>query len=733
MESATGLRDTESAQLLKQLRQDSLRTYLVAVPLGTWLWVASVMVFDQQHTVHAWLVLCVILSISWISYLLREQHWTCALLVFIAGLIAATSLVAILFSSAMALYLHAMIVLVTASLVNPPTMLGVAILCVGLIPALAMQAGLHLSDTLLSILFTLIATVTAWLSSQHLHTALSWSLTMTTMAQRKAEEAQRHRGEVQRVLKSLDEAYVRLERAQEALTYAREAAERAYRFKTEFVTNVSHELRTPLNLIVGFSEMMTTAPESYGGVALPREYRGDVMAIYRSACHLSELINDVLDLSRIEAGRMPLAKEAADLGEVIREAAEMVRGLIEAHRLQLELDLPESFPMLRFDRTRVRQVLLNLLTNATRFTDTGWIRVSVRVKGSEAEVTVQDTGRGIAPEVLAKAFETFVQLDENHVREGSGLGLAVSKKFVELHGGRMWIESEVGRGTTVGFTLPIPKDEQQVVVSRLRVSMPLSDHRIQPRVLVLHDDPRAFTLLCRHLDGYQFVLAETLEQACAIIREDPPDVVITSAIWASHERITARQLELPSHVPFIVCPLPSLHRLGLILGAQSYLVKPVTREDLSQALSRLPRPPRTVLVVDDDPHVVRLLARMLKAINQHVRVLKAFNGQEGLRIAQSQQPDVVLLDLLMPEMNGYAFLEELTHNKVVAQPQVIIVSVKGVEQEAASIMGELRLERGAGFSITEILQILQAILSTATRAVVKSPTNVATLLEASTD
>jgi signal transduction histidine kinase len=186
---------------------------------------------------------------------------------------------------------------------------------------------------------------------------------------------------LQRVLHSLDLALSRLERNNRALAFAQEAAEQAYRFKSEFVANVSHELRTPLNLIVGFSEMMTTAPESYGGKPLPSEYRGDMLAIYRSSRHLLDLINDVLDLSQIEAGRMVIHKERVILVEVIREAADIVRGLAEARRLQLIVDEPPAALVIDLDRVRTRQVLLNLLTNAMRYTEQGWVRIDTEIAG----------------------------------------------------------------------------------------------------------------------------------------------------------------------------------------------------------------------------------------------------------------------------------------------------------------------------------------------------------------
>jgi len=722
--------DTETGKVFDELIQESLRTLLPVTALITWVWAAFVSLFTKSHFTPAFVVLVLTLGTAWTSYRLSEKHLRLAVSIYLLVLTIAVTIIALTFQNPAVFYLYMQVVLIAALLANPPVAWGVALASVGLVLVIGKDGRTtQLEDVASPIVFILLTALISWLSSRRVFTALAWALSMTREAQKNAEEARKHRAEVQRALKSLDEAYVRLERANEALIFAQEAVQKAYRFKAEFVANVSHELRTPLNLIVGFSEMMATAPESYRGVPLPSEYRGDIIATYRSARHLSDLIDDVLDLSRIEAGRMPLVKEATDLGEVVREATDMVRGLAEARGLQLELDMPNNLPRLRLDRTRICQVLLNLLTNATRFTDEGGVRVRILAEEQEVVVAVEDSGRGIAPGRLARAFEAFSQLEDGQAREGSGLGLAVSKRFVELHGGRMWIESKVGHGTTVGFALPIPRDGKDIALSPLEAST-LPSHETQPLVLVLQDDPRALSLLCRYVEGYQFILAETVDKAREIIRETFPVAVIVDATWADRWATNGAELNLPPHTPLVTCPLPSLRRLGLLLGAADYLPKPVTRKNLQDALSRLPEPPQTVLVVDDNPHVVRLLARMLRAGNPSLRVLEAFGGREGLQVARSERPDVVLLDLVMPETSGYAFLEDMTNDEAMTRTQIIVVSVRSIEQESAPIMGELRLGREAGFSLTEILEILQVTLSVITRPAAMAPSSAATLLEA---
>lgn len=719
--------DADALQVFEELTQDSLRVLLPVTVAIMWVWAAWVMLFTGGgHFLDALAPFAVILAIVGLSHFLSKKRLSLGIGVYLAGLAIVVTYIATVFESQAALYLYVLVVLVTATLADARFTFAVALSCMGLVLVVNRVSQLRLPLSHLGPPLALIAltALVAWLGSRRLFIALDWALSMTREARKSAEEARRHRGEVQRVLKSLDEAYVRLERTNEALVLAQEAAAQAYRFKADFVANVSHELRTPLNLIVGFSEMMATAPESYGNATLPNEYRGDVMAIYRNARHLSELIDDVLDLSRIEAGRMPVIKEEVDLGEVAREAVDMVRGLAEARGLRLEVDAPDERPRLYLDRTRVRQVLLNLLTNATRFTDKGWIRVRIRVKGQEISVTVEDSGRGISSDRLARAFEAFSQLDDGQTREGSGLGLAVSKRFIELLGGRMWIESEVGRGTTVGFAFPLPGDGKEVRLSRLTDDSLPRDQGGQPQVLVLHDDPRAVALLRRYIEGYQFVAAETALEAQEIVQRTLPAAVIVDTAWASQRGVTPEGLNLPPPTPLLTCPLPSMRRLGVLLGAADYLPKPVTQDDLQQALARLPRPPRTALVVDDNPHVVRLFSRILRASDPSLRILEAFDGRAGLEIARAERPDVVLLDLVMPEMDGYAFLAEMANDPALAHVQVIIVSVHSIEQESAPLKGEVRLARQADFSFTEIAQLLQATLSVVTRRPATAPDNV---------
>ncbi len=721
---ATPLSPRETAEVLTELVRDSLRVLLPVTAALTWAWALVVLYAFPAHTVHAYVVIALVAGTLIAGYRLQQRRLELAVGAYLLGLAAAVTTIALAFGGLAPLYLYLILLPVAAMLTSSRMTSVVAVASAALVLALGLSGHrVPLAELLLPVMIIFLAALSLWLSSRRLHTALAWALNMTREARKSAELARRHRAEVRRVLKSLDEAYVRLERANEALIFAREAAEKAYRFKAEFVASVSHELRTPLNLIVGFSEMIATAPESYGGVLLPAQYRGDVTAIYRSARHLSDLINDVLDLSRIEAGSMPLVKETAALEEVAQEAAEMVRGLAEARGLRLELEVEGDLPRLRLDRTRIRQVLLNLLTNATRFTDRGWIRVHIRRERDEAVLTVQDSGQGIPADRLARAFDAFSQFDQERGRGGSGLGLAVSRKFVELHGGRMWVDSVPGQGTTVGFALPLRAARDSTAAPRPS-AVTDEEQAGQPLVLVLHDDARTLTLLQRYVDGCRFVQAATIAEARSVVASAFPAAVLADPDWGGMA-VTTADLGVPAGTPLVTCPLPSMRRLGAVLGANDYLAKPVSRDDLVRALDRLPRPPETALIVDDDAHVVRLLARMLKACRPSVRVFEAYSGRAALDVARAQRPDLALMDLYMPEFSGYDLLEEVKRDPALASLQVIVVSVRPVEYEETPIRGDVRLAREEGFSLTDIVQLLQGVLPPITRRSSAAPANVA--------
>lgn len=721
--AGTAAVDSHTQRALDDLVGESLVTVLVATVMTIWGWAAYVVLFLPSLTQPAYVAIGLTGVSCLAAYQLRERQLRLAVACYVAGLLATVTVIVAAVGIEQAAMLYVPAIAVIAALTGAATTWGLAAGCALVVMVAGLQAGLVWPAASLPGLLIGLTALSARLSSRRLYTALAWAFTMTEQARRNAEAAQAHRAELKRTLQTLDIAYERLERTNRALIFAQEAAEQAYRFKADFVANVSHELRTPLNLIIGFSEMMATAPESYGGMPLPRAYRGDMLATYRNARHLLELINDVLDLSQLDAGQLPLTKERVELAAVIQEAAGMVQGLADAHGLALELEMPAAPVPMVLDQTRIRQVLLNLLTNAMRYTERGFVRIHAMVEpdAGTVHVCVADSGRGIDPANLARAFEAFSRLDEEQVRNGSGLGLAISKRFIELHDGRIWIESTSGRGTTVHFTLPLP-EAPQLSRGALHVSRPLVEEGGQAQVLVLHDDARVVTMLRRHVGDCAFTLGQTLSEAAAEAG-GIPHVILTDPDWRQGG-LEGVALALPGHVHVITCPLPSTRQVALSLGVEDYLPKPVTREELAEALARLTNAPQTALVVDDDPHIVRLIGRMLHTIDPQLHLFEAYGGAEALHIARTQRPDVIFLDLGMPQLGGQAVIAAMAEDDGPRIP-IVVVSVRSVEQESAPLQGEIRIQRGDGFTRTELLSILNAVLHCLTRPGAVSPASAA--------
>lgn len=556
--------------------------------------------------------------------------------------------------------------------------------------------------------------IVTWVAASPLQTVLHWAWLSYERAWKQTEALRDQRGELQRVLKDLEAAYQRLERMNVELDRARQAADEARRLKAEFAANVSHELRTPLNLIVGFSEMMLMAPDTYGGELLPPAYRGDLEAIYRNAEHLSHLIDDILDLSQIEAGRMGLVKAPLALRQVIEEAATTVEHLFTGKGLTLTIDAADDLPVVPADRTRIRQVLINLLSNAARFTHQGGVHIRARAQASEVVISVADTGVGIPPEGLARMFEEFRQIEGplGKPEKGSGLGLAVSRKFIELHGGRMWAESQVGQGTTIFFTLPVREELGASAVTppwetRVRLRPTLADHG---RVIVVDPDPEVVRLFQRYLDGYQVEGAANADQALRLASRPLAHALIVTASSGEEgwQRLRQAREGLPN-LPIVVCTLRSGLKSDLPRGVHAYLVKPISRARLLAVLRQLGTPVRRVLVVDDDPEVVRLLSRMLRSAHRRYTVIAAHGGAEALQALATTPPDAVILDLLMPEVDGYAVLEHMQATPALATIPVVVVTARGREEEVVTA-GLVGITRRSGFSIGEMMRCVQSSL-----------------------
>jgi len=380
-------------------------------------------------------------------------------------------------------------------------------------------------------------------------------------------------------------------RAYEELQKTAEQLKEMDRLKTQFLANMSHELRTPLNTIIGFSRVILKGIDG----PITEQQRVDLTSIYNNGHHLLGLINDILDISRIEAGKMELIFEPVNLRHTIDGVMSTAVALVKDKPIELNQDVDPDLPTIRADGTRVRQVILNLLSNAAKFTERGQITLRARADQENITISVNDTGIGISAEHQTTLFQEFSQVDASPTRRarGAGLGLAISRHLVEMHDGCIWVESEPGVGSTFAFTLPIAGPEAE----RTEGPEALAELTISPDrklILVVEDDEGAITLYKRYLEkhGYQIVGLNTGEQAVRWARELSPYVIILDLLlpdkdgWEVLEELkSSRETR---QIPLIICTLVSDGEArGLSLGADDYLVKPILEEDLLQALEHL--------------------------------------------------------------------------------------------------------------------------------------------------
>jgi signal transduction histidine kinase/CheY-like chemotaxis protein len=490
------------------------------------------------------------------------------------------------------------------------------------------------------------------------------------------------------------------------------------RHKSEFLAQMSHELRTPLNAIIGFSGVLLD--RTFGDVnSKQEEYLGDILGAGR---HLLSLINDVLDVAKVEAGQMNLELSDVDLGALLDDALVLVREQASDRAQTIGLNVEPDLPRVYADGRRIKQVVANLVSNAVKFTpEQGRIVTTARLVGDAVHVSVADNGIGIGPDDREMIFEAFNQVTAGPEPkpEGTGLGLTLSRQIVGLHGGSLWVESSAREGSTFTFSLPV---RDAASVGAPAASRPTAEAVDPATVLLLvEDDEHSVELLSLYLReaGFEIAVARNGAEGLELARRLRPAGIILDILLPGLDgwQFLARAKAEPevATIPVIIVSMLDERGRGLALGAADYLVKPIAREELLDALIRVTAVSHaTALAIDDDPVALELISAVLEPAGY--TVLSARSARDGLALAEAEEPDVILLDLLMPQVDGFMVVDQLRANPSTSSIPIVVLTSKTVTIEderrlrgqIASIARKGEVDRAALLGLVRKLTLARA-------------------------
>ena len=494
----------------------------------------------------------------------------------------------------------------------------------------------------------------------------------------------------------------------EALELANRNLDQANRAKSAFLANMSHELRTPLNAVIGFSEVLED--QTFG--PLNEKQMKYVCNVRSSGKHLLNMINDILDLSKIEAGKLDLRREKFPLGATVDGIIGIVKVLANKKNILLNYEIDPALKEIEADPKHFKQVLYNLLSNAVKFTQEGGT-VNLRAVLSQGagqvgmnlvQISVSDTGIGIAPEDYGKVFSEFQQIDDSYSRqqEGTGLGLALSKRLVELNGGEIWFSSEKGKGSTFTFTIPLvyspDSAAEEIVTCAGAVEDGGNGGPGRELVLVIEDEPRSAELISIYLAqaGYRVACAADGEEGLRLAGELQPSAITLDIMLPKMDgwQVLNALKENPvtREIPVIVSSMVDEKIMAYDLGAVDYVLKPLNRQELIVKLEalkssgKLRKAVSKVLVIDDHPKTLELINAFLELHGYDVSVTSS--GAEALELMKANHYDALVLDLMMPGMSGFEVLDEMKRHPWGEKTPVIVYTAKDVDSEEQAQLGE---------------------------------------------
>jgi signal transduction histidine kinase/CheY-like chemotaxis protein len=505
---------------------------------------------------------------------------------------------------------------------------------------------------------------------------------------------------------------------------ARAAAEHANKAKSTFLANMSHELRTPLNAIMGFTRIVKRKADG----VLPEKQIENLDKVLTSSEHLLGLINTVLDIAKIEAGRLDVIPGKFNLSALIEQCASLITALLKPN-VTLVQQIDESIGIIFSDQDKIKQILINLLSNAAKFTHEGSLLLCVEKMNDDlVTIAVTDSGIGISPEALGRIFDEFQQADNTTTRQygGSGLGLTISRNLARLLGGDLTATSELSKGSTFALTIPIhygrksvpsvdgETDPAQQAASQTEPATP------KHRILVIDDDPDALYLLQEGLGTNDFEILGARNGAMGIqlARGQQPEAILLDVLMPETDGWQIlndlKSDPVTAEIPVILLTIVDKKALGFKLGAADYLLKPLHPSSVLSALQRVMgdqnHQPKHILVVDDDPNVVELLCQTLP--ESEFRVESAADGEAGMQVLAVSRPDVILLDLMMPRLDGFGVIERLREDPELRKIPVIVISAKELTDAEAKLLNEsvFSVMKKQGFNGDMLIQEINSVV-----------------------